>query len=45
MFYADTVGAAQVLSALEKHLPKLGPDFVIAPLLKQMATEKKRFTA
>jgi len=45
MFYADTVGAAEVLAALEKHLPKLGPDFVIAPLLKQMATEKKRFTA
>jgi 3-hydroxyacyl-CoA dehydrogenase len=44
MFYADTVGAANVVAALEKHLPKLGPDFVIAPLLKQIAAEKKRFT-
>jgi 3-hydroxyacyl-CoA dehydrogenase len=45
MFYADTVGAADVLAALQKHLPKLGPDFAIAPLLEQMAAEKKRFTA
>ena len=33
-----------VLEALEKHLPKLGPDFVIAPLLRQVASEGKRFT-
>jgi 3-hydroxyacyl-CoA dehydrogenase len=45
MFYADTVGAANVLAALEKHLPKLGPDFVIAPLLRQVAAEGRRFTA
>jgi 3-hydroxyacyl-CoA dehydrogenase len=45
MFYADTVGAALVLEALEKHLPKLGPDFVIAPLLRQVAAEGRRFTA
>jgi 3-hydroxyacyl-CoA dehydrogenase len=44
MFYADTVGAANVVAALEKHLPELEPDFVIAPLLKQIAAEKKRFT-
>ena len=44
MFYADTVGAANVVAALEKHLPKLGPDFVIAPLLKQTAEKGKRFT-
>jgi 3-hydroxyacyl-CoA dehydrogenase len=44
MFYADTVGAANVLAALEKHLPKLGPDFVIAPLLRQVAAEGRRFT-
>jgi len=44
MFYADTVGAAEVVAALEKHLPKLGPDFVIAPLLRQVASEGKRFT-
>jgi 3-hydroxyacyl-CoA dehydrogenase len=45
MFYADTVGAANVLAALEKHLPRLGPDFVIAPLLRQVAAEGRRFTA
>ena len=44
MFYADTIGAAQVLAALEKHLPKLGPDFAIAPLLRQVAAEGRRFT-
>ncbi len=44
MFYADTVGAAKVLAALEKHLPKLGPDFAIAPLLRQVAAEGRRFT-
>jgi 3-hydroxyacyl-CoA dehydrogenase len=44
MFYADTVGAANVLAALEKHLPKLGPDFAIAPLLRQVAAEGRRFT-
>jgi hypothetical protein len=44
MFYADTIGAALVLEALEKHLPKLGPDFVIAPLLRQVAIDNKRFT-
>ena len=45
MFYADTVGAANVVAALEKHAPRLGEGFVIAPLLRQMASEGKRFTA
>ncbi|HPO19368.1 MAG TPA: 3-hydroxyacyl-CoA dehydrogenase family protein, partial [Rubrivivax sp.] len=44
MFYADTVGAAQVLAALEKHLPKLGEGFQIAPLLREVAASGKRFT-
>jgi 3-hydroxyacyl-CoA dehydrogenase len=44
MFYADTVGAPLVVEALEKHQPKLGPDFVIAPLLRQVAEEGRRFT-
>jgi 3-hydroxyacyl-CoA dehydrogenase len=37
MFYADTVGAANVVAALERHAPQLGEGFTIAPLLKQMA--------
>ncbi len=44
MFYADTVGAANVVAALEKYLPKLGAGFEIAPLLRQMAQQGKRFT-
>jgi 3-hydroxyacyl-CoA dehydrogenase len=44
MFYADTLGAAEVVAALEKHQAKLGDAFVIAPLLRQMATEQRRFT-
>ena len=44
MFHADTVGAANVVAALEKHLPKLGEGFEIAPLLRQMAEQGKRFT-
>jgi 3-hydroxyacyl-CoA dehydrogenase len=45
MFYADTVGAANVLAALEKHAPRLGEGFAVAPLLRQLASEGKRFTA
>ncbi|HMO45953.1 MAG TPA: 3-hydroxyacyl-CoA dehydrogenase NAD-binding domain-containing protein [Rubrivivax sp.] len=45
MFYADTVGAANVVAALEKHLPRLGEGFVIAPLLRQLAQDGQRFTA
>jgi 3-hydroxyacyl-CoA dehydrogenase len=44
MFYADTVGAANVVAALEKHAPRLGEGFAVAPLLRQMATEQRRFT-
>jgi len=45
MFYADMVGAANVLAALEKHAPRLGEGFAVAPLLRQMAEQGKRFTA
>ena len=44
MFYADTVGAAKVVAALEKHLPRLGEGFTIAPLLREVAASGKRFT-
>ncbi len=44
MFYADTVGAANVVAALEKHLPRLGEGFVIAPLLRHLAQDGQRFT-
>ena len=45
MFYADTVGAANVVAALEKHMPRLGEGFAIAPLLRELAQAGKRFTA
>jgi hypothetical protein len=45
MFYADTVGAAEVVKALSAHKPRLGADFQIAPLLQRMAAENHRFTA
>jgi hypothetical protein len=44
MFYADTVGAGEVVAALEKHRAKLGDGFVTAPLLQQMAAQQRRFT-
>jgi 3-hydroxyacyl-CoA dehydrogenase len=45
MFYADTVGAANIVSALEKHMPRLGDGFAVAPLLRQTASAGRRFTA
>jgi len=43
MFYADTVGLAQVVAKLEDYGPKLGKDFTISPLLQQLAAAGKRF--
>jgi 3-hydroxyacyl-CoA dehydrogenase len=43
MFYADTVGIANVVAKLKEHGPRLGPDFTISPLLERMAAEGKRF--
>ena len=43
MFYADTVGIANVVAKLKEHGPRLGPDFSISPLLERMAAEGKRF--
>jgi 3-hydroxyacyl-CoA dehydrogenase len=43
MFYADTVGLAQVVAKLEHYGSKLGKDFAISPLLRQLAADGKRF--
>jgi 3-hydroxyacyl-CoA dehydrogenase len=43
MFYADTVGLAQVVAKLEDYGPRLGADFTISPLLRQLAADGKRF--
>src|SRR5262249_22687920 len=43
MFYADTVGLPQVVAKLDEYGPRLGADFTISPLLRQMAAEGKRF--
>ena len=45
MFYADTVGAAEVVAALAKHKPRLGDGFAVATLLEQAARDGRRLTA
>src|SRR5213082_2279350 len=37
MFHADTVGLPQVVARLEAYGPRLGKDFTISPLLRQLA--------
>jgi 3-hydroxyacyl-CoA dehydrogenase len=43
MFYADTVGLANVVAKLKEYGPKLGADFKISPLLEKLAAEGKKF--
>jgi 3-hydroxyacyl-CoA dehydrogenase len=43
MFYADTVGLAQVVARLQAYGPALGKDFAISPLLLELAAAGKRF--
>jgi 3-hydroxyacyl-CoA dehydrogenase len=43
MFYADTVGLANVVAKLKEYGPKLGADFSISPLLAKLAAEGKKF--
>ena len=43
MFYADTVGLAQVVAKLDEYGPKLGANFTISPLLRKLAADGKRF--
>lgn len=45
MFYADSVGAPQVLSKLEEYQGRLGSGFEPAALLRSVAAQNKRFTA
>jgi len=43
MFYADSVGLANVVAKLKEYGPKLGAGFSISPLLERLAAEGKRF--
>jgi len=43
MFYADTVGLAEVVARLEAYGERLGKAFTISPLLRQLAATGKRF--
>jgi len=43
MFYADTVGLANVVAKLKEYAPKLGAGFTISPLLEKLAAEGKKF--
>ncbi|NLG74903.1 MAG: 3-hydroxyacyl-CoA dehydrogenase, partial [Xanthomonadaceae bacterium] len=42
MYYADTIGLRTVVDKLEQHAPKLGKDFSVSPLLKQLAAEGRK---
>jgi 3-hydroxyacyl-CoA dehydrogenase len=42
MFYADTVGLPKVVAKLKELAPRLGPEFVLSPLLERLAAEGKR---
>jgi 3-hydroxyacyl-CoA dehydrogenase len=42
MFYGDTVGLAKVVAKLKELAPRLGPEFVLSPLLERLAAEGKR---
>jgi 3-hydroxyacyl-CoA dehydrogenase len=43
MFFADLVGPDKVLAKLKEFEATMGPDFTPAPLLENLASEKKRF--
>ncbi len=45
MFYADTVGLDEVVTALRRLAPVLGDGFTLAPLLLKTAAAKERFTS
>ena len=42
MFYGDTVGLPKVVAKLKELAPRLGPEFVLSPLLERLAAEGKR---
>ncbi|MBP7624562.1 MAG: enoyl-CoA hydratase/isomerase family protein [Xanthomonadales bacterium] len=44
MFYADIVGLPTVVAKLKEYAPKLGPEFVLSPLLERLAAEGKRLS-
>ncbi len=44
MFYADIVGLPKVVAKLKEYAPKLGPEFVLSPLLERLAAEGKRLS-
>ena len=44
MFYADIVGLPTVVAKLKEYAPKLGPEFVLSPLLEKLAAEGKRLS-
>jgi 3-hydroxyacyl-CoA dehydrogenase len=43
MYYADTVGLANIVSKLKEYGPRMGANFSISPLLEELAAEGKRF--
>lgn len=45
MFYADTVGLAQIVSDMEAYKATYGEDWEVAPLLKQLAQQGQTFSS
>jgi len=43
MYYADKVGLQNIVGKLKAYGTKLGPKFVISPLLEKLAAEGKTF--
>jgi 3-hydroxyacyl-CoA dehydrogenase len=43
MFYADAVGLPEVVRKLDEYGAKLGQNFTVSPLLRQLAADGKRF--
>jgi 3-hydroxyacyl-CoA dehydrogenase len=44
MFYADTVGLANIVSSLKRYGPAMGANFTLSPLLEKLAAEGGKFT-
>ncbi len=44
MYYADTVGLQTIIDKLEQHAPKLGENFLVSPLLRELAAEGKKIS-
>lgn len=45
MFWSDATGLDRIVAALRRHADRLGPDFILSPLLQQLAAEGGSFAS